>query len=84
MGKTVGSLTLCYVLLNYFPMQDGHPIIKDAHREDISKPTHIIIPNTKEAKRMVGRMNKNLPAFLHHMLLEHDCTEELLKHLCEA
>jgi hypothetical protein len=88
MGEMVGSMALCYMLLNYLKMQDGHPMIAEAHQEDISKPTHIIIPNTKEAERMVGMMSKNLPVFLHHILLEHDCTEEfmkeLLKHLCKA
>jgi hypothetical protein len=87
-GKRVGSLILCYVLLSYLMMQDGPPMITEVHQEDISKPTHIVIPNTKDAKRMVGMMNKNLQAILHHVLLEHDCTgeftKELLKCLCKA
>jgi hypothetical protein len=86
--KMVGSLTLCFVLLNYLKMQAGHLMIAEVHEEGICRPTHVIIPPTKEAERMVGMMNKNLPAFLHHMLLEHDCTKDfvkdLLKKLCET
>ncbi len=70
--KTVGSLSLCMVLLNYLKMQDGYPMIVEVHQEDLCKLTHVIIPQVKEAERMIGMMKKNLPAFLHHMLLEVD------------
>ncbi len=63
-------------------------MIMEAHQEDILQPTHIIIPNTPEAERMVGMMNKNLPAFLWHMLIEQGLPEDfisgLLNKLCEA
>jgi hypothetical protein len=76
------------VLLNYLKMKDGHPMIAEAHQEDILQPTHIIIPSTPEAERMVGMMNKNLPAFLWHMLIEQGLPEDfisgLLNKLCEA
>ncbi len=76
------------MLLNYLKMEDGHPMIVEAHQEDILKPTYIIIPNTPEAERMVGMMNKNLPAFLWHMLTEQGLPDQfikdLLNKLCEA
>jgi hypothetical protein len=62
-GKSLGNYSLRYVLLNYLKIKDGHPMIAEAHQEDILQLTHIIIPNTPEAERMVGMMNKNLPAF---------------------
>jgi hypothetical protein len=68
--ETVGSLSLCTILVNYLKMQDGHPMIAEVHQEDICTPTHVIIPQAEEAEKMIGMMNKNLPAFLHHMLLE--------------
>ncbi len=63
-------------------------MIAETHQEDILKPTHIIIPNTPEAERMVGMMNKNLPAFLWHMLMEQVLPEDfitgLLNESCKA
>ena len=83
-GKMIGVMTLRMVLMNYLKMEDGHPMIAEAHQEDICKPTYIIVPQTEEAERMVGMMNKNLPAFLHHMLLEIDFTEDISKKLLKA
>jgi hypothetical protein len=54
-------------------------MIAEVHQEDLCKPTHIIIPQAEEAERMVGMMNKNLAAFLYHMLLEMDFMEEVIK-----
>jgi hypothetical protein len=59
-------------------------MIAEVHQEDICKPTHIIVPQTEEAERMVGMMNKNLPAFLFHMLTEIDFTEEIVKKLIQT
>jgi hypothetical protein len=84
----VGSLMLRTVLLNYLKMKDGYPMIMEVHQEDLCKPTHVIVPQTKEEERMIGMVNKNLPAFLYHMLLELDFTEDIVKSLhkkaCEA
>ena len=79
--EIVGSLTLRTILLNYLKMKDGYPMIAEVHQEDLCKPTHVITPQTKEAERMIGMMNKNLPAFLYHILLELDVTEDIVKSL---
>ncbi len=75
-------------VLNYLKMKDRHPMIPKAHQEDILMPTHIIIPNAPEAERMVGMMNKNLPAFLWHVLIEQGLPEDfitsLLNKSCKA
>jgi hypothetical protein len=69
-------------------MSDGHSLIAEAHQGDISLPTHLIIPNTPEAERLISMMNKNLPAFLVNVLKEQGLPEEfiddLLKNSCEA
>ena len=83
-GKEIGQLSLRTALLNYLKMNDGHPMIAEVHQEDIYKPTHIIVPQTEEAEQMVGMMNKNLPAFLYHMLLEINFTEEIVKKLLQT
>jgi hypothetical protein len=48
----------------------------------------VIVTQTEEAERVIGMMNKNLPAFLYHMLLELDFMEDIIKYLlknsCEA
>ncbi len=69
-------------------MSDGHAAIAKAHQSDISMPMHLVIPNTPEAKRLIGMMNKNLPAFLFHMLKEQGLPNKFLNELpqksCEA
>jgi hypothetical protein len=69
-------------------MQDGYPIIAEVHQEDLCNPTHVIILQAEEAERMIGMMNKNLPTFLHHMLLKadflKDFVKKLIKELCKA
>jgi hypothetical protein len=86
--ETVGSLSLCRVLLNYLNMQDGYTMIAEVHQEDLCKPTHVIIPQAGEAERMIGMINKNISTFLHHMLLEadfpKDCVKKLIKESWEV
>ena len=69
-------------------MSDGCAAIAEAHQSAISKPTHLIVPNTPEAERLVGMMNKNLLAFLYYTLVNHGLpellVEDLLEHSCEA
>ncbi len=87
-GLHVVSYTLRYDLLNFVKMIDGHSLIAEAHQGDISLPTHIIIPNTPEAERLIGMMNKILPAFLLNVLKKQGLPEkfidDLLKNSCEA
>ncbi len=87
-GKSLGTYSLRYVLLNYLKMKDGHLMIAEAYQEDILQPTHIIKPKTPEAERIVGMMNRNLLAFLWHMLIEQGLREDfitgLLNESCKA
>ena len=69
------------VLLNYLKVSDGHLMIAEVHQEGILKPTRIIILIRTEAERMALMMNKNLPAFLWHMLREHGMPKEFIKDL---
>jgi hypothetical protein len=87
--KTVSSmLSLHDILLHYLKMSDGHSMIAKAHQEELLKPTTIIIPITAKAERMSLMMNKNLPAFLWHMLhdqgMPEDFIKDLLGKLCKA
>jgi hypothetical protein len=63
-------------------------VIAEDQQVDLCKPTHMILPQTEKAERMIGMVNKNLPKFLYHMPIELDFTEDivksLLKNSCEA
>ncbi len=87
-GKVVARYSLSHVLLNFIKMNDGCPAIAEAHQQDLSMPTHLIIPNTPEAEKLVGMMNKKLPTFLFHTLKEQGLPDEfvaeLLQQSCEA
>jgi hypothetical protein len=69
-------------------MEDGHPIIAEAHQAGISMLTYVVIPNIPEVEMMLLMMNKNLPAFLWYMLLEQGYPKQFIKDLlqrtCEA
>ena len=69
-------------------MGDGRPAIAEAHQSDIAKPTYLVVPNTPEAERMIGMMNKNLPAYLYHTMIDYGLPaafiEDLLENSCEA
>jgi hypothetical protein len=86
-GLHMVSCSLRYALLNFVKMSDGHSLIAEAHQSDNSMPTHLIIPNT-QAERLVGMMNKILPAFMSNILKEQglpdDFIDNLLKNFCEA
>ena len=69
-------------------MGDGRPAIAEAHQSDIAKPTYLVVPNTPEAERMIRMMNKNLPAYLYHTMINYGLpatfVEDLLENSCEA
>ncbi len=87
-SKVVACYSVRQVLLTFIKMSDGCPAIAKAHQQELSMPTHLIVPNTPEAERLIRMMNKNLPAFLSHALKEqglpNEFTKELLQWSCEA
>jgi hypothetical protein len=87
-GKLVGRYSLRFALLNFVKMGDGRPAIAEAHQSNISKPTYLVVSNTPEAERMIGMMNKNLPAYLYHTMIDYGLpdyfVEDLLGNSCEA
>jgi hypothetical protein len=87
-GKEVACYSLRHILLNFIKMSDGCAAIAEAHQQDMSMPMHLVVPNTPEAERLTGMMNKNLPAFLFHTLKEQGLPDEfidkLLQKSCEA
>ncbi len=82
-GK-VATYSLRYILLNYMRMKDNVPFIAEVHQASLAETTHLIVPLTSEAERLVGMMNKNLPAFLWHTLLEQGFPEEFITKLIQG
>jgi hypothetical protein len=87
-GKEVACYSFWHILLNFIKMSDGCVAIAEVHQQDISMPTHLVVPNTPEAERLTGMMNKYLPAFLFHTLKEQGLPDKfinnLLQKLCKA
>ncbi len=87
-SKVVARYSLRHILLTFIKMSNGCPAIAEAHQQELSMPTHLVVPNTPEAERLIGMMNKNLPVFLSHALKEQGLpdkfTKELLQRSCEA
>jgi hypothetical protein len=79
-GKVVARYSLRRVLLNFIKTSDECPAIAEAHQQGLSMPTHLVVPNTPEAERLVGMMNKNLPA----LGLPDEFINELLQKSCKA
>ena len=69
-------------------MNDGCQAITEVHQKNIQMPTFIIIPSTLDAKAIICMMNKNLPAYLWHTLLDQGFPEDFITNLlnssCEA
>ncbi len=85
--KCLGHLSVQQAMLKYMKMSDGHQLIVEVHQASLLVgPVHIIIPNSPEVERMVIMMNKNLPAYVGHVLKDQGLPDsyllELVKRLC--
>ena len=74
-------------MLKYMKMSNGHQLIAEVHQASLLVgPVHIVFPNSPEAERMVIMMNKNLPAYVGHVLKDQGLPDsyllELVKRLC--
>jgi hypothetical protein len=68
--QLIGSITLCQVILKYLKMSNGHSLVAKVHQAGSQLETTVIVPQTPEAEWMIATMNKNVAAFLWHMLLK--------------
>jgi hypothetical protein len=65
-----GLSSLRQVLSKHLWTRDNRSLLfAEIHQKQHSAPLEAVIPNTKEAKAMVGAMNRQLPAFIKHYLL---------------
>jgi hypothetical protein len=59
--QSVGSMSLCQVMLKYLKMSNGHLLIAEVHQAGPQLETIIIVPHIPEAKQLIATMNKSLP-----------------------
>ncbi len=80
-GKPKGTLTLRQALLKYVKMSDGSTLIAEIHQSGPMGTVEVIVPNTAEAETMVLMMNRQLPAYLFHILQENEMDVPFIKAL---
>ncbi len=81
-GKFLGKLSLRQVFLCLLRLSDGHQLIAEVHQsEEIMGPVQAVIPNTSKAERMILMTNKNVPAYIGHVLKEQGMPEPFLMEL---
>jgi hypothetical protein len=69
-------------MLKYMKMSNGHQLIAEVHQASLLVgPVHIVFPNSQEAERMVIMMNKNLPAYVGHVLKDQGLPDSYLLEL---
>jgi hypothetical protein len=68
-------------MMKYLKMSDGHSLIAKVHQEGPQLKTTCIVPHTPEAERLVATMNKNVAAFLWHMLLKKGLPKDIIQPL---
>ncbi len=74
---------LCQILMYFIKMGDSCQAIAEVHQKGIQHPTHVVIPNTKDAEAILGMMNRNLPAYLCYTLQEQGFPDDFIKALLE-
>jgi hypothetical protein len=80
-----GMLSMRQVLLKHFRTRDiKSPLMAEVHQRQHGAPVEVVIPNTREAEAMVGDMNRQLPAFIKHYLLEKGFKREFVTRLVVA
>ncbi len=68
-------------MLKYLKMSDGHSFIAKVHQEGPQLETTCIVPQTLEVERLIATMNKNIDAFLWHMLLKQGLPDNFIQPL---
>jgi hypothetical protein len=79
--QSMGSMSLHQVMLKYLKMSKGHLLIAEVHQAGPQLKMTIIAPHTLEDKQLIAIMNKNVAAFLWHMLLEKGLPKDFIQTL---
>jgi hypothetical protein len=79
----VKILFLCTTLLRYLCLSNGHQLIAEIHQAagEAMGAAQGVVPDTPEAKRMIGMLNRNFPAYVGNVLKDQDLPEDFLQEL---
>jgi hypothetical protein len=70
-GKESGFLCMWQVLSKHFRTRDGtSPLFAEVHQKQSGSLVEAVVLNVKEVDAMIGSMNRQLPAFIKHYLLQ--------------
>ena len=73
------TISLCFVLLKYLCLSDGHQLIAEIHQsKEPMVPVQAVIPNTPEAEGMIVMMNKNFLSYDGNILKDQGLPDEFL------
>ncbi len=83
--ETGGRLSMRQVLPKHFRTRDNKsPLLAEIHQCQHGAPVEIVMPNTREAEAMVGDMNRQLPAFIKHYLVDKGFKPDFVNRLIVA
>lgn len=77
------TYSLCQILMYFIKMSDGCQAIAEVHQKGIQHPTHMVIPNTKDAEMILDMMNRNPPAYLRFTLHDQGFPDNFIRTLLE-
>ena len=75
------EFTLREILLKYFKMEDGHPLVAEVHQRIVTSPVEVVIPSSSEAETMLAKMNKHFPAFIYFYLQDKGMSKDFAVNL---
>ena len=73
-----GGYTLRAVMYR-LKLQDNSSLVGEVHQAAAMSPVDVVVRNTGEASKMIGMVNKNVAAFLYHVILKWDKDEGFIK-----
>ena len=62
-------------------LRDDSPLVGEVHQAAAMSPVDVVVGNTEEAGKMIETMNKNVAAFLHHVMRGWNMDEEFIGNL---
>ena len=57
-------------------LQDNSSVVGEVHQAAAMSPVDVVVGNMEEACKMIETTNKNVAAFLYHVMLEWNMDEE--------
>ena len=78
--EKVGEVNLRAVLYK-LKLRDDSSLVGEVHQAAAMSPVDVVAGNTEEVGKMIEMMNKNVAAFLHHVMRGWNMDEEFIGNL---